>query len=1717
MPIELRAGTYDSGGHKARSFMKFNTTAWNGKQIVSANLILRNWLSLSCGGSAIRASVITQSWSAGSLTWANQPQVSGSDDYDYSPAYGGPTGTSCNTVGDAVWNMKSAVQKWANGTVTNNGIRLTAVSETVNASWRRYRSSQVAAQGNWPKFSVTYKSFPKADPPAIYTYPISSAGYSRSVTPKLSARVTDYEGGSVRAKFYVYQGSTLKWTSPYSQAVFSGQYTNVVVPASAALTNGTTYTVRALAADLTTDALTQSAATTFTIDTSLPSATVTATGFANNTWATTAPGSNTFTLDGPNDTAYFAVAQDGAPATLNADLAGNATLPWNPNNGGHTLSVTPFDKAGNSGAAFVFKFGVGNAQLISPVVDQASTAVFGVAATGPANSTGGRVEYRVADTGAAWVTASNAKTSNGSTWTGATTQANGASTTGNLNWDARSSTSIIGSKAVEVRVCFTYVAGPDNCAASRVVQLVESAFGGLFPTTQAGPAQVALFTGEAMISAPDALDASVGAGRMFSSFDGATSVDGPFGYGWSSMLLADSEIATASIVDNKTSQKRFVVQIPAWGEQTFSQQGTSNTYAPEGVDDGSRLILNPAGSLLTYVPMIGAEVSWTLTGSEWSLNDVNPDGSASTTVTQNGSTTFVAQVAPGTSAACNLSQQQDGCRGLKITKDGSGHVTQVAQVVAGKADQPLVSYAYTASQLAAVCDLTQGSSWCASYTYVPVNGRTLLAAVAAPGGVKPWRFEYDNTGRLVTVKRELDAATGTGDATWTVKYGLDPSTSGLPTITQTSAADWGQTVFPTVAAAVWLPNRVPAVTPTAADLAYAQVSWMTLDGQTTNTAVNSGSQWLVDTTWYNDQQNPVRTLNGAGWARVQAAAVTDRPGVALQASSFTTYSPAGDRVEDEYGPSHSSTLKDGTTGQFRPHTSYVYDNETTGITVPTPPNGQAAWDLVIDTIASASNPNMTADYDTTVVRNAFDPVVAGDGSGWELGTPTQTSVQLPGGGWSTTITRHNSDGQLIETRQPGGGANPAGVGNDARSTQFVYYTAAVNNTYPECGGKAEWAGLECMHGPAAQPPGNPIPKTFTTSYDRDLIPLVTEDRSGGTTRTTTTVLDSKGRVSTRAQAVSGGNASDPASPTTTYGYDPTTSQLSILSAGGETIIQTYDTWGRPKTYTDAAGMPSTTTYTASGQLATMNDGVGAYTYAYADNRGLPTSIDVGLASGPDEFTLAYDNAGNPTAITYPNGTIGTRTYDEIGVPQTLTYANASTPLIGFTNTTDVAGRTIATQSAASTQKYTYDVLDRLTKVEDTRADACSTRTYGFSSSSERTSKTTYAPNATNGCQTTTPTSSWAGTYDDANRVTNAGYTYDNLGRTRTTPASDTTAQAMGALTTTYYPNDMVASLSQSVDNGTGTAVTKANAYSLDPSRRIDAITSTTSGTETQRSKYRFSAASDAPTSIASSTNAGINWTTTRYIQIPGLGMVGSSTGTATDWNLANLHGDSVATQPNTLGSAIIGSYTETDEYGNALQGTPGRYGYLGTHQRSADTIGGLTLMGARLYNPTTGNFQSIDAVTGGGATRYAYPTNPVNVIDLSGRVWAWVLHAVMDRLVDWMVDSISYVLCSGVAIICGALIAGAVTFVYRLATYHFLSGYSWGTSTAFAASRAYTAFLGRLFRGIPTWAIARAATNMRNFASRVSGYLRSAGWETTAYYTYRGLDYMLDYIFSRAR
>ncbi|WP_146202586.1 hypothetical protein [Branchiibius hedensis] len=72
------------------------------------------------------------------------------------------------------------------------------------------------------------------------------------------------------------------------------------------------------------------------------------------------------------------------------------------------------------------------------------------------------------------------------------------------------------------------------------------------------------------------------------------------------------------------------------------------------------------------------------------------------------------------------------------------------------------------------------------------------------------------------------------------------------------------------------------------------------------------------------------------------------------------------------------------------------------------------------------------------------------------------------------------------------------------------------------------------------------------------------------------------------------------------------------------------------------------------------------------------------------------------------------------------------------------------------------------------------------------------------------------------------------------------------------------------------------------------------------------------------------------------------------------------------------------------------YGWLGGKERATNgQTAQFTLMGARLYNWTTGGFTSPDPVPGGNDTSYGYPTDPINSSDPTGQFgWPrWVKKA----------------------------------------------------------------------------------------------------------------------------
>jgi RHS repeat-associated protein len=198
---------------------------------------------------------------------------------------------------------------------------------------------------------------------------------------------------------------------------------------------------------------------------------------------------------------------------------------------------------------------------------------------------------------------------------------------------------------------------------------------------------------------------------------------------------------------------------------------------------------------------------------------------------------------------------------------------------------------------------------------------------------------------------------------------------------------------------------------------------------------------------------------------------------------------------------------------------------------------------------------------------------------------------------------------------------------------------------------------------------------------------------------------------------------------------------------------------------------------------------------------------------------------------------------------------------------------------------------------------------------------------------------------------------------------------------------MVASISQGAAGST---------YALDPLDRVSVTGHTTSGTVLRETTDHYSSSNDSPawTQTKTRPDGASAWTTkwTRWISGPGGGLAieQKSDGDAA-LQLSNLHGDIISKIP-IASTGGLTNYQESTEYGvprtMPWPAATGPYGYVGQHQRSNDTAPGFTLMGSRLYNPTTGRFLTRDPVPGGNDNPYVYPVDPVNDRDLNGR-WSY--------------------------------------------------------------------------------------------------------------------------------
>jgi len=850
-----------------------------------------------------------------------------------------------------------------------------------------------------------------------------------------------------------------------------------------------------------------------------------------------------------------------------------------------------------------------------------------------------------------------------------------------------------------------------------------------------------------------------------------------------------------------------------------------------------------------------------------------------------------------------------------------------------------------------------------------------LSTITPPGEL-PWTLSYatisgdPDTGRLRSVSRP---ALPTGTATTTVAYGVPLSGAGAPyAMGPTDVAAWAQTDLPTDATAIFPPDQVPADPPTS--YTRATIHYINRDGREVNQADPGGH---ISTTEYDTtgNDNTIRELSAGNRAAALATGTTSQEHAdrARQLDTQNIYSADGLDLLETYGPLHDVQLASGDMVQAREHTVNTYDQGA--------PTG-GPFHLVTTSTAGARVDATTSDVDVRTTTTAYDGQT---NLGWTLRQPTSVTVDpgtSPHLNLKTVTLYDAATGLTTETRMP---ANPNG--GDAHSSKTIYYTAGTNSQDAACGNKPQFANLACKTLPAAQPgiPGLPDLPVTTTSYNRYNQPAVVTETVGSTTRITTTTYDTAGRTTDVAIASTVGTAV----PTVHTDYDPDAGQATVTSttdgSGTATIIRGYDTLGRLTSYQDAdSTSPATTTYDLLDRPATVSDGKGTQTLTYdtsIDPRGLATSV---ADSAAGTFTARYDPDGNLVTQGYPNGMEARTTYDKAGNEVELAYVKTSNctadcTWLDFQTNQSIHDQILDQGSSLSGQDYTYDAAGRLTQVQDTPTGAgCTIRTYGYDPDSNRLSLNTKPPAADGTCDTAATGTTTSHTYDPADRITDSGFAYDTFGRITTVPAA--AAGTTGDITASYYTSDMVRALTQA-----GTTHT----WTLDPNRRLRGRTDSGGSTGTRTNHYADD--TDAPAWIAEDATA-THWT--RNISAFGSDLVAIQDSAAgTTLQLADLHGDTVATASlDPAATGLLGTF-EATEFGIPRSGTSPRYGWLGAKQRETDDLTGVMLMGVRLYVPAMGRFLQVDPVAGGSANDYDYAgQDPINAFDLDGQWWSRFRH-----------------------------------------------------------------------------------------------------------------------------
>ena len=470
------------------------------------------------------------------------------------------------------------------------------------------------------------------------------------------------------------------------------------------------------------------------------------------------------------------------------------------------------------------------------------------------------------------------------------------------------------------------------------------------------------------------------------------------------------------------------------------------------------------------------------------------------------------------------------------------------------------------------------------------------------------------------------------------------------------------------------------------------------------------------------------------------------------------------------------------------------------------------------------------------------------------------------------------------------------------------------------------------------------------------------------TRTMNYSYDSSGRLKSAGGSANFGTAL----PSTTYEYSLTNGLLSNVVANQSEKLAVSYSWnklGELISYKDSTGINSESRYDIDGRLSSRGDGAGAQNYTYSGTTGkLGTLTDT---SGMN-FTAEYTSAGQLKSVGYPNGMTATYNYDPTGEKTAVEYVKNSN--CGCRWYTDAVVPTIHGQWAKQTstfskQAYSYDAAGRLTQVQNTPAgEGCTTHAYHYDQDGNRITLTTISPNSKGECASAGGTNE-AHWYDAADRLIDDGTVYDPAGDLAALPGADNTGGAN--LASAFYSDSKLDSQSEEGET-TG--------YLLDPEQRpretvLSGLANATITTHYAGSGYRPSWTVTEP---------GGEWVRDIY-GIEGNVAAIETNGQPTSLEIANLHGDVIATASPSATATTLASTADATEFGVPTGGRPPKAWWLGAFGLTTQEYSGTLMMGGRAYQPQLGRFMQPNSNPAGSEDAYSYLSNdPVDSRDPSG-------------------------------------------------------------------------------------------------------------------------------------